>query len=412
MSRSGPVRRWSAAVAALVALGVVAACAPPPPDAGFSDPPADLSVERPGQVIRSRPWTYSTDATTQAGVPGIRATQVLYRSTDALGAPIAVSGTVLVPERPWTGPGPRPLVSYAVGTHGVSDDCAPSKLMAQGLEYESGTIQRLLDLGWAVAVTDMEGLGTPGLHTYVVGRSEGHAVLDMARAALALPATGVPPDAPVGIMGYSQGGGSAAWAAELAPTYAPELHLVGVAAGGTVADPLAIARADEGTPWIGLVLLTALGFDAAYPELDLDSYLNETGRAMAEDGRRFCIMSLAGIATLVDAAGTSTGDYVTDVNPLDTPAWQQRLRENTLGGAAPSVPVLMQHGYWDGTVPYPQAEQLRATWCAAGADVTWRTLFGEHVLGFVLAAEPAVAFLADRFAGRPAPDGCSEPRPG
>ena len=410
MSRSGPLRRRSAVIAALAALGIVAACAPPPPDAGFSDPPADVAADRPGQVIRSRPWTYSTDATTRAGVPGIRATQVLYRSTDALGAAIGVTGTVLVPERPWTGPGPRPLVSYAVGSHGVSDDCAPSKLMAQGLEYESGNIQRLLDLGWAVAVTDMEGLGTPGLHTYVVGRSEGHAVLDMARAALALPDAGIDPDAPIGIMGYSQGGGSAAWAAELAPTYAPELHLVGVAAGGTVADPLAIARADEGTPWIGLVLLTALGFDAAYPELDLDSYLNETGRAMAADGRQFCVMSLAGIATLVNAAGTSTGDYVTDVNPLDAPAWQQRLRENTLGGAAPTVPVLMQHGYWDGTVPYPQAEQLRQEWCAAGADVTWRTLFAEHVLGFVLAAEPAIAFLADRFAGRPAPDGCSEPR--
>jgi hypothetical protein len=108
---------------------------------------------------------------------------VLYQSTDALGEPIAVSGTVLIPTAPWTGPGGRPLVSYAVGTRGLGDACAPSYTLSHGVDYEGSIIMSLIDEGWAVAVTDYQGSGTPGLHTYMVGPAEGHAVLDMARAA-------------------------------------------------------------------------------------------------------------------------------------------------------------------------------------------------------------------------------------
>jgi hypothetical protein len=113
--------------------------------------------------------------------PGVTARQVLYRSTDALGEPMAVSGTVLVPTAPWAGPGSRPLVSYAVGTRSLGDDSAPSYTLSQGAEYEGLFVKGLLDQGWAVAVSDYQGLGTPGLHTYLVGPAQGHAVLDMAR---------------------------------------------------------------------------------------------------------------------------------------------------------------------------------------------------------------------------------------
>jgi pimeloyl-ACP methyl ester carboxylesterase len=367
---------------------------------------------RPGDVLRARPWTFTQDPFTHAPVPGVRAVQLLYRSTNALGQPDAVSGTLLLPEAPWRGPGLRPLVSYAVGTHGLGDDCAPSRLFAAGIDYESGIVLNLLAQGWAVAVSDMEGLGTPGVHTYNVGRSAGPAVLDMARAALRLPEAGLPAGTPVGIMGYSQGGGSAAWAAALAPTYAPELHLVGVAAGGVPADPEAIARADDGGAWVGLVLLTALGFDAAYPELHLDSYLNDRGRSLIASAKELCVESVAGFATLLQVAGTRTSDYVTSVNPLDAPAWRARLEQNRLGPEVPTAPILLQHGLFDTTVPFAQAQQLRNEWCAAGADVTWEVLpFAEHVVGYLQAWSPAISFLADRFAGRATGGNCGDPLP-
>ena len=121
-----------------------------------------------------------------------------------------MTGTVLVPTAAWTGGGPRPIVSFVAGTQGVGDGCAPSKSVTTGLNYEQGNIQTLLDQGWAVAVTDYEGLGTPGVHTYVIKDAEAHAVLDIVRAAMRLPGSGIATNAPVGLYGYSQGGGAVA----------------------------------------------------------------------------------------------------------------------------------------------------------------------------------------------------------
>ena len=85
-----------------------------------------------------------------------------------------------------------------------------------------------LKAGFVVAATDYEGLGTPGIHPYLLGASEGRGVLDAARAARRLP--GLHTSSTVMIYGHSQGGQAALFAGELAPTYAPDLHLAGVVA--------------------------------------------------------------------------------------------------------------------------------------------------------------------------------------
>jgi hypothetical protein len=283
-------------------------------------------------------------------VAGVTSQQVLYRSTDALGEPIAVSGTVLVPAAPWTGPGSRPLVAYAVGTRGVGDDCAPSYTLTQGADYEGAIVKALLDRGWAVAVSDYQGLGTPGLHTYMVGPAQGHAVLDIARAALRLPGTGLSSSTPVGLMGYSQGGGAAGWAAELAGSYAPDLDVKGSAVGGVPADLTATAEFLDGSPFVAFALLAALGLDTAYPELDLESYLNTRGRELVQTSQQLCLVSVDGFATLISVAFTRFDDYVT-TNPLGTPPWQARLAETQLGKAAPSAPVLQYHALFDEIIP-------------------------------------------------------------
>ncbi|MCU1455825.1 MAG: h16 [Acidimicrobiales bacterium] len=64
-------------------------------------------------------------------------------------------------------------------------------------------------------VTDYEGLGTPGVHTYIVGLTEGKAMLDAVLAAQQLPGGDVRTNAPVGLVGYSQGGSAAGLAAQL-----------------------------------------------------------------------------------------------------------------------------------------------------------------------------------------------------
>jgi hypothetical protein len=129
--------------------------------AGFYEPPSPMPPGAPGDVLRSEPM----DAYL---IPGMRlrarATRILYRSTSAIGEPTAVSGTLLLPgSRPSNRP--RPLLGYAIGTHGIGDVAAPSRLLPRGLEWEASQIALALARGWAVAVTDYQGLGTPGDHS-------------------------------------------------------------------------------------------------------------------------------------------------------------------------------------------------------------------------------------------------------
>jgi hypothetical protein len=390
----------------VVCVLVGTACRPPFPSADiFYDPPDPLPAGDPGDVIDTRASTFSMDPLNQVPVPGVDSWQVLYRSTDAGGGPTAVSGTVLVPTAPWGGSGSRPLVTYAVGTRGVGDDCAPSYTLSQGADYEMLFIKALLDQGWGVAVSDYQGLGTPGLHTYMVGPAQGHAVLDMARAALALPEAGLAADARVGIMGYSQGGSAAGWAAELEASYAPELNVKGTVAGGVPGDLAATAQFLDGSLFVALALLASMGLDAAYPELDLEDYLNARGQELYLSSQDFCLVDFDGLGIFIDAAFSDIDDYVSP-NPLDDPTWQARLDEVRLGDSAPAAPVFQFHGIVDEIVPYGQARDLRRDWCDRGARVAWTSLPGEHVLSMVEGQPLAIPWLAQRFAGVPELGNC------
>lgn len=350
----------------------------------------------PGDIVTSAPTSFHP-------LPGqptfTKAWHITYRSTTAQGAPNIVSGTVIVPQDGRKGP--RPLVTYAVGTVGLADHCAPSAGFPRGTTLEANLIQQLTLRGWAVAVTDYEGLGTPGDHTYAVGRAEGHAVLDAARAAQRLPAAGLGAKSPVGIMGYSQGGQATSWAAELHDSYAPELDVRGTATGGVPADLLKTAQYNDGGIGAGLALMAAAGQNAAYPELDLDRYLNAKGRSYIDFMKKNCV-AVGAVAGLFKRISD-----VTVTNPLQAADWQRALHDSDLGTHAPDHPVYLYHGVIDELIPYGVGKQLRADWCAKGAAVQWKSLpFGEHVLGVITESIPAANWLADRFAGKPAAGNC------
>ncbi|MFC5721944.1 lipase family protein [Streptomyces gamaensis] len=375
----------AAVLALLAAFGTAAAGA------------AERAGGAPGEIVSATPTSFHP-------LPGqptnTRAWHVVYRSTTAKGAPNTVAGTVIVPRDGRTGP--RPLITYAVGTVGLGHQCAPSAGFPYGTTVEANLIQLLTLRGWAVAVTDYEGLGTPGTHTYTVGAAEGHAVLDMARAALRLPQAGLGPDTPVGIMGYSQGGQAGSWAAELHDTYAPELDVKGTATGGVPADLLKTADYNNGGIGAGLILMAAVGQDAAYPELRLDSYLNDEGRAYVAFMKHNCV------AVNTAAALFKRISDVTVRNPLYEPDWQRVLRLSTLGTHAPDHPVYLYHGVIDELIPYAVGKQLRSDWCARDVSVQWTSLpLGEHVAGAIAGAVPAADWLAERFAGEPAPGNCA-----
>lgn len=308
-----------AAVAAL-ALGLTAAS------------PATASAARPGDLVATAPSAFHP-------LPGqptnTKAWKISYRSTTADGAPDVVSGTVIVPQDGRTGP--RPLITYAVGTVGMGDSCAPSNNLPNGTAMEANLIQQLTLRGWAVVVTDYEGLGTPGVHTYTVGPSAGHAMLDAARAALRLPEAGLPADTPIGIMGYSQGGQASSWAAELQGSYAPELQVKGTATGGVPADLMKVADFNNGSYGSGLIFMAAAGQDAAFPELKLDSYLNPAGKALVGGLREGCV-AIDAIAGFLQADLRPHHPRPARPARLAGPARPEQARRDRPGRAGVPVP--------------------------------------------------------------------------
>jgi pimeloyl-ACP methyl ester carboxylesterase len=390
------IRKWCAGL--LVALSVVTGApviltAAAVDDDSFFVPPSPLPAGRPGDVIRARP--------SRSGplLDPANAWQIMYRSTNGLGQPDAVVATVLVPRT--VDPASAPIVGFAAGTQGPAFKCRPSNMLASYSFYEQPAVNEMLSSGYAVVVPDYEGYQPTAHTTYMVGRSMGPALLDAIRAAQRLPDTRLSTSAKVLVRGYSQGGGAAMWAGQLQPTYAPELNLIGVVAGGVPGDLTQVALPLEGGVGFGLLLYALVGLDNAYPELNLDASLNPAGRAERDFIQRdACTLDL-----LLRYRNKHLSDYLSS-SPLVTPPWLARVGENKLGDTAIRVPVYQYHGTQDDLVAFRQASDLRTQYCSLGVQLSWKTFVSDHITLVYNGNPDTLAFLKDRVAGRPASSNC------
>ena len=197
-------------------------------DAFYTASAKQIKDGKPGSVIWSR--EVKKTANGRVALPSASKTiLVLYRSLDPKGKPIAVSGTIDLPK----GKAPKggfKVISWAHGTVGAADVCAPSRNVAGGpaddyITFTNGRGDGWLKAGYAVVRTDYEGLGTPGPHRYLIGASEGRGVVEIMLAAHQLYPK-LSKDYLIG--GHSQGGQASVFAASLAPKLAPKLNLKGV----------------------------------------------------------------------------------------------------------------------------------------------------------------------------------------
>ncbi|KAA9161055.1 lipase [Amycolatopsis acidicola] len=398
-------RRLTATIISVLGLVSLTVGAVPAGAADFYDPPSPLPAGNNGDIIRHEATQFFLDPVKLIAAPA-NAQKIMYRSTDTHGDPVAVTGTVLTPKTAWAGPGERPIVSYAVGTQGMGDQCAPSKALMGGYEYEGPFIAGLLAHGYGVVITDYEGLGTPGVHTYVNRKAEGYAVLDAVRAAQRLPEANLPDTGPVAIAGYSQGGGASAAAAELQSSYAPELDLKGAYAGAPPADLAAVAKSLDGQYAVGFLMFAVASMNAAYPELNIPDLLNDKGKALEAKVENECTAD-----GLINNAFTKTSDLTADGRPitdyLAEEPYASAVAEQQIGRTAPTAPVLVAHSAFDDIVPFEQGRQMARSWCSEGAAVQFDTVLAPtHVGGFVAAYPSALAWLDGRLHGDPAPDNC------
>src|SRR6476661_3068640 len=246
----------------------------PDPDP-FYLAPADLGVLNPGDVVRTRridTWMYANSD----------GWQIAFRSTNSAGNPILAVTTVLLPR----GVANPPLVSYQAIVNSLGTKCAPSRALFNLEMQESPGMYLGLQRGWAVSVPHH--LGPTG--AYGAAKLGGMITLDSVRAVQRVAELGLT-HSPVALAGYSGGGMASAWAAALAPSYAPELNIVGVAEGGV---PMNIGKMANGLgmqphPAFGLAMAAALGLEREYPDkLPISEQLNDRGLAMRDEMVNAC----------------------------------------------------------------------------------------------------------------------------
>lgn len=384
----------AAALIAFMQSGLAAHISPGPAPGSFYDPGPALHG-RPGTIIRGEPMP--------GGPAGTASYKILYRSTNPEGQPIAVSGVVVVPATP-APPGGRAIVAWAHPTTGIATRCAPS-IMPNFWAQIPG-LHDLLARGYVVAATDYPGLGTAGIHPYLVGVSEARSVIDSVRAARELPASGAGPH--YAVWGHSQGAHAALWTGEIAAAYAPDLQLKGVAAA---APPTQLGTlVDDDIHSTGGIILTA------YTVWSWSAFYGINGAAavsphaippIEEIGAR-CINTFGReyeIAQL-EAQLQGKGKFLT-IDPAVIEPWAGLLKKNSPGQLPPGAPLFVSQGLQDDLVVPSVTLAFVDSICRRRDPVRYLQLpSADHSGAATQGAAPAAAWIADRFAGVPAPTDC------
>jgi pimeloyl-ACP methyl ester carboxylesterase len=254
-----------------------------------------------------------------------------------------------------------------------------------------------------VVETDYQGLGTPGDHPYLIGQSEGRNVLDSIRAAAALPGTGATPQSKAVVWGHSQGGGAAAFTAELRPTYAPDVDLVGAIAGAPPAELAAGSTAPQSS-YSGFVPMVVAGLSAGYPDLDTKDALTDAGRAAVAEVSGMCV---ADALRAFDGTDPST---LFAPGAADRPDWKADVAANRAGDRPTDVPIFLYHGANDDLVPPDMSARLLQRYCAHGVVASRKVYAGTDHISVVQAAFGDIAAYAlARIAGTPPPNDCVSP---
>lgn len=369
------------------------------PDApsAFYEAPSPLPDGPAGTIIRSE--------TINGFHPAATAYRVLYTSTGYDGRPTAVSGFILVPDGPAPAEG-RQVVAYTHGTVGVASNCAPSLVTnpeQQPLLVEGGS--ELLQAGYVVAASDYQGLGTPGPHPYLVGDAEGMNALDGVRAARNL--TEANAGREFAVWGHSQGGHASLFTGQLAATYAPELRLVGVAAGAPVPNLEDLFAVNiETTVGRVLIAMALQSWARVYHDASLDQIVTPVARPLVGRIAKNCLYNRNQILASVPAA------LALDLTFLHTPPWEAEpwktiAETNAPGATRTNAPILIVQGGADKIVAPDVTARLVDTLCAEGETVDLRVLprVGHLETGHV-AVPDVLRWIADRFAGGRAPTTC------
>lgn len=365
----------------------------------FLHPPAGFAALPAGTILRTR----KVDIALFGLIPQqVSAWQLLYRSCDLHGTPEVAVTTVLLPH----GADPaesRPLLAFQSAMDAVAERCSPSYALRHGArafgsitQLEWLLVANALRRGWAVSIADHEGrrgnFGAP--------REPGYRALDGIRAALAFGPLGLTPRTPVAVWGYSGGGMASSWLVEMAPTYAPELNIVGAVLGAPVGDPGAVFVRLNGGHFAGLPAIVIAALRRIYPALGavIQNELTAAGHEFIARAERSTTL-----AAIIGLANKKMDDYL--VRPLEevlaAPDLQAMLDELRLGNTAPSCPLLVVQPIHDQIIHIDGVDEQVRRYRHGGATVSYvRDRLSEHFSLLPLATPFSLNWLADRLTGQ------------
>ncbi|HTU79472.1 MAG TPA: lipase family protein [Solirubrobacteraceae bacterium] len=407
----------------LLASGARAAV-PPEKDPFYAytgtTPLADIA---PGTVLKTRTELYHV-----AGIAlPITAVQLLYRTTSQLGQPTVNVTSVLLPLLRL---GPPTVISYQSAYDSLTTEDDPSYAISGGPvtlgsllpNLESVLIAPALLAGDAVVVPDTEGERAD----FAAGPEYGYNTLDSLRAAVSSSATGLAGAKKIGLIGYSGGAIATEWAAELAPTYAPEINskIVGAAFGGTLVDPIHNLRYTEGsTIWAGVIPMALIGLARSFhEETIIPPYLTEYGLELFNKLQKASILEVLG-----EYPGLTWSQLVKPAYPTaeSIPAIVKDANDLIMGThGTPTVPLFIGQGAGgelegtpgdkpgigrgDGVMIAGDVRTLAREYCSRGVKVQYSEY---EDLSHILAAVPwlveATAWMVGRVDGVAAPQDCA-----
>lgn len=404
-----------------VLTGQIADAEPlPPPTAGvfaaapaqyqdpFYAPPADFGTTAPGAILRSRPVSLPPYLSL---TPDVQAWQLLYRTSDSQGRPMATATLVLRP----AGAPARGVISYQIPEDASTANCAPTRYLSTNpaerndatpamLAPDLGPINAILAQHLAVSVPDYEGPDSE----WGAARQPGYAILDGLRAAEAFSPLGLHgTSTPAALWGYSGGSLASGWAAQLQPKYASELDIRGVALGGFITDPGEAIVRTIGTVFSGVPISVLPGLIRTSPVLvsEFTKHLTPSGKALMQKAGSQCMAENTLAWPFVDLTTHMDMPFRSFMNLPDV---RSAFADLKLGDTTPAAPLFVYHSVNDEMVPIAGTDRTVAEYCSRGASVTYvRDQASEHgLLGFT-GAPAALNWLTTQLGDHPERPECT-----
>jgi hypothetical protein len=314
---------------------------------------------------------------------------VWYRSTSWSGEPTVVSGTIAVP----AGHAPRggwPVISFGHGLSGAADACAPSRTGPS--PQERATQEALVKAGYVIAVSDYQGLGTPGPPSIGHGVATAESLIDIVRAARQV----APASREWAAVGYSLGGQAALFTGAVAPSYAPELRERGIVGLAAVSQwhLLNEATGDPERQVVPPAPFVVLGLEQTYgrPDFHAADQVTPLGLELVEQARTTCIVEMIG-----KLAGVTNADFYRD--PAAATATQNALlAAQEIPVSDYGIPVRLAHGTND-EVPALLSQVTAGQLAAAGTDARFIPIEGaDHITLQPMIADQVVDWVDGFFA--------------